>query len=198
MSKAKKRVRQPEEKNTLEMLLGGFDQILGSSSSEKKQKLPTRGEMRPGEEVSFAKPQEEKPEEQEEKATITPAIEYSREINQMAEIAIRSENKELEIQLREIMMEIKKLADSSKELQMQFKEVAVEQHVAKPGKYHKNFFSWLLSIIRSARMKIEDSGAWLQAMQSKKKAKGYWQMAKKGANTSFTLSNERNVSTQVG
>ena len=95
------------------------------------------------------------------------------------------------------MIEIKKLADSSKELQMQFKEVAVEQHAVTPGKYHKSFFSWLLSIIRNARMKVEDSGAWLAAMHSKKKSREYGAMAKKHG-TTFTLNNERNVATQVG
>ena len=77
------------------------------------------------------------------------------------------------------------------------KEVAVEQHAVTPGKYHKSFFSWLLSIIRNARMKVEDSGAWLAAMHSKKKSREYGAMAKKHG-TTFTLNNERNVATQVG
>jgi len=95
------------------------------------------------------------------------------------------------------MTEIKKLADSSKELQMQFKEVAVEQHSKAPGKYHKSFFSWLLTVIRTARMKVEDSQSWLAALQSKKKSREYGAMAKKQG-TSFTLNNERTVATQVG
>jgi hypothetical protein len=104
------------------------------------------------------------------------------------------------MQLREIMAEIKKLADSSKALQVQFKAVAVEQYVVKPGKYHKNFFSWLLSVIRAARMKVEDSGAWLSAAKGKHAKKGsYWANADaKVGGTSFSLSGERNVSNQVG
>lgn len=126
-----------------------------------------------------------------------PAVNYLNEIAQVGETAVNRENRETEYQLREIMAEIKKLADSSKELQMQFKNIAVEQYVVKPGKYHKNFFSWLLSVIRTARMRVEDSGAWLQAMHSKKKSKEYGAMAKKQG-TSFTLNNERTVATQVG
>src|SRR3989338_3918607 len=110
---------------------------------------------------------------------------------------LQGENTKNEETRRETEAEIKKLADSSTELQMQFKEVAVEQYATKPGKYHKNFFSWLLSIIRNARMKVEDSGAWLAAMHSKKKSREYGAMAKKHG-TSFTLNNERTVATQVG
>ncbi|HLD02068.1 MAG TPA: DUF5660 family protein, partial [Patescibacteria group bacterium] len=60
-----------------------------------------------------------------------------------------------------------------------------------------NFFEWMLSVIRIARMKVEDSGAWMAALSSKKKGKGYWQMFKKHG-TTFGMSHERNVSTQTG
>jgi hypothetical protein len=76
-------------------------------------------------------------------------------------------------------------------------EVALEQHVETPGKYHESFFAWLFSIIRAARMKVEDSSAWLAAMHSKKKSREYGAMAKKHG-TSFSLNNERTVATQVG
>lgn len=196
MKRAKSKAKQYTEDSIEKIIGGSFDQILGFSGSEKKQDS-RGGDLKPGQEISFAKPQEEKAEAKEEKAYIEAAIDYSREIVHVGERAASHENQELEYQLREIMAEIKKLADSSKELQMQFKTVAVEQHAVKPGKYHKNFFSWLLSVIRSARMKVEDSGAWLHAMQNKKKSRGYNEMSKKHG-TSFSLSNERNVSTQVG
>ncbi|MBF8249658.1 MAG: hypothetical protein HW400_259 [Candidatus Levybacteria bacterium] len=194
----KKKAKQHLEKNAIEQLLGGgFDQILGTSDSGEKQKKNQETVLFEGQEISLTDLQEIKSEEKEAKREIEAGIDYVREIVHMGEKTINRENREIEAQLQEIMAEIKKLADSSKELQMQFKEIAVEQHVATPGKYHKSFFSWLLSVVRSARMKVEDSGAWLTAMHSKKKSREYGAMSKKHG-TSFTLNNERTVATQVG
>jgi hypothetical protein len=195
MKRSKGRVRQHIDKNPIEQLLGGFEQILGTSDQKEKTRKNQENLMVEGQEINLAG---FKREEQEEKTPdIEAGIDYSREIVHVEEIAIKRENREVEMQLREIMVEIKKLTDSSKELQMQFKNVAVEQHATTPGKYHKNFFSWLLSMIKAARMKVEDSGAWLAAMHSKKKSREYGAMAKKQG-TSFTLNNERTVATQVG
>lgn len=204
MKATKKKIKQHVDKNPIEQILGGFDQILGASDSKEKQKKNQEKVMVEGQEVSLAelqkknlKTQEEKKEEPQIEAGIEYLKNYSREISFVAERAISQESREVETQLQEIMAEIKKLADSSKELQMQFKEIAVEQNAVKPGKYHKTFFAWLFSVIKAARMKVEDSGAWLAAMHSKKKSKDYWTMAKKGG-TTFTLNNERNVATQIG
>lgn len=172
--------------------LDNWDEYLGLTDTEEKQKKHA-GDLSEGEELNLKELHKEK----KEKAYIEPGLEYVREIVHAGERQISRESQEIEAQLREIMAEVKKLADSSKELQSQFKEVAVEQHVVKPGKYHKNFFTWMLSMIRAARQKVEDSGAWLAAMQSKKKQREYGAMAKKHG-TSFSLSNERVVATQVG
>lgn len=197
MKKPKSKTKQYIEENPIEQLIGigrgVADEILGV----------THGDLSEGEILDLRKIHEEdqteaKTESDAEKALdIEPGIDYSKEIVHVGEWAVKQENRELEAQLRELMTEIKKLADSSKELQMQFKDVAVEQHAATPGKYHKSFFSWLLSVIRNARMQVEDSGAWLLAMHSKKKSRDYGSMAKKHG-TSFTLNNERTVATQVG
>lgn len=213
-SKSKRKIKQHDNKNPLEQLMsigGGvaasvadlgksainldnWDQYLGLAESEEKKKK-YQGELTEGEILDLRKIHEK--DQTEAKAHAEPGIDYSREIVHAGERMVSRENQELEAQLRELMMEIKKLADTSKELQMQFKDVAVEQHVVKPGKYHKTFFAWLLNVIRTARMKVEDSGAWLAAMQSKKKSRGYQQMAKKHG-TTFTLHNERTPATQTG
>lgn len=194
MKKTTVKAKQRIEKNPIEELFGGLDQLLGTSSNTKeKQKDNQERIMVEGKEISLRELQEEK----KETTQIESGVDYVREIVHVAERAVNHENRELEMQLRELMAEIKKLADSSKELQMQFKEVAVEQYIVKPGKYHKSFFSWLLSVIRTARMKVEDSGAWLTAMHSKKKSREYGAMAKKHG-TTFTLNIDRTVATQVG
>lgn len=202
MGKAKKaRTRQYDlvDENPIEQVFGigsGIaDEILGINKSEEKQNQ--HGDLFEGQEINLKELQEKNSKAKQEKTQADPGIDYAREIIHVGERAVNRENQEIEGQLRELMAEIKKLADSSKELQMQFKEVAVEQHAVKPGKYHKSFFQWLFTVIRTARMKIEDSGAWLAAMHSKKKSREYGEMAKK-YNTSFTLNSERTVATQVG
>jgi hypothetical protein len=216
MKKTKLKTKQYINKNPIEQLLsigGGvgqagadlakstinidnWDQYLGLTDTEEKHKK-YQGDLAEGQELTLKDLHEKNPPAGGEKAHIEPGINYSREIVHVGEQASISETREIEAQLRELMLEIKKLADSSKELQSQFKEVAIEQHVVKPGKYHKSFFTWMLSVIRTARMKVEDSGAWLAAMQSKKKSREYGAMAKKHG-TTFSLSNERVVATQVG
>ena len=92
------------------------------------------------------------------------------------------------------------LAASSKELEIQFKDVVVEQRIVKPGKYHQSFFEWMLIIVKTARMRVEDAGTWLSVMHGKKNkrhSQNYWQMFKKHG-TTFGLSNERVVATQTG
>lgn len=211
-AKPRRKAKQYVDKNPIEQLLGigggvgqqgadlaksainldNWDRYLGLTDEEEKKKKH-KGDLSEGEELNLKELHEKK----QEKAHIEPGLEYVREIVHAGERAVSRESQEIEAQLRELMAEIKKLTDSSKELQSQFKEVAVEQHAVNPGKYHKSFFTWMLSMIRSARAKVEDSGAWLAAMQSKKKSREYGAMAKKHG-TTFSLSNERVVATQVG
>ena len=220
MKKTKGKAKQYVNKNPIEQMLGvasgvgqagadlgksvinldNWDQYLGLEESEEKKKKYS-GELTEGQVLELRKIHKQDQEGAEKaekiKAHVEPGLEYVREIVHSGERAVSRENQEVEAQLRELMAEIKKLADSSKELQTQFKEIAIEQHAVKPGKYHKNFFTWMLSMIRTARQKVEDSGAWLAAMQSKKKSREYGAMSKKHG-TTFSLSNERVVATQVG
>jgi hypothetical protein len=195
-TKGKVKHENPIEK-FFESLSGTNPQASETVSNSEKKHVLRSGELMPNEELILTKAREEKAEKQEKMAKIDPGIDYAREIVQTGERASNHENKELEAQLKEIMVEIKKLADSSKELQVQFKTVAVEQYVTKPGKYHKSFFTWLLSIIKAARAKVEDSSSWLAAMHSKKKSRGYSARAEEEG-TSFTQNGDRTPATQTG
>lgn len=215
MRKTKSKTIQNVDKNPIEQLLGigggvnqtdadlakstinldNWDEYLGLTNIEKKHQAS--GDLSEGQELNLKELHEKSSKAGGEKVHIEGGLDYHREIKHVGERAVNQENREMEAQLREIMAEIKKLADSSKELQIQFREVAIEEHVVAPGKYHKSFFTWMLSMVRTARRKVEDSGAWLAAMHSKKKSREYGAMAKKHG-TTFSLSNERVVSTQVG
>lgn len=128
---------------------------------------------------------------------VEPGLDYHREVK-TAEIRIVRENEgELQKKIAQIQFELKKLVQSSRELQVIFKEVTVETAPVKPGKYHLHFLEWLLSIIRQARLKVDESKSWLATAYQKRAKKQYWAMFKKHG-TSFGLSSERVVSTQTG
>ncbi|QQG40648.1 MAG: hypothetical protein HYV37_03780 [Candidatus Levyibacteriota bacterium] len=159
-----------------------WEQLLG----EKEKKQPQKsGELQEGQDLNLS---------------IEPGIDYRREIIHGSEKIASEENQALIQQIEMIVLELKRLSASSKELEIEFKDVIVTQNVVKPGKYHQGFFEWMLIIIKTARLRIEDAGAWLSAMKGKKgkkQSQNYWERFKKEG-TTFGLSNERVVSTQTG
>lgn len=173
-----------------QVVTGLWDQMLGIGEYKRGS---SSGELREGQEIDLAK-HNEKPKQP--KADIDPGINYRSEILHTERYA-KDATQEIAVTVQEILIEIKRIMSESKELQVTYKTIAIEQHVTKPGKYHVNFFSFFLGMLRKARMQIEDSGNWLAAMQSKKGQKMYWNQFKKHG-TSFALSNERNVATQTG
>jgi len=214
MKKTKTKVKQYIDKNPIEQILGigsgaaqagadlsksvinldNWDEYLGLKREKQKKQ---QGDLVEGQELILKDLKKENPKAGEEKPHKEAGIDYVGETVHAEKRIQQKEDQELKNQLQEIAIEIKKLADSSKELQAQFRDVVIEQHVVRPGKYHKSFFTWILSMIQIARRKVEDSGAWLLVLQSKKKQRQYGAMAKKHG-TSFSLSNERVVATQVG
>ncbi len=169
-----------------------WKQLLGDYEGHKK---PSTGDLHEGQDLVLNKQQET-----EKHHDLEPGIDYRREILHGSERTASRESHAVRQQIEMIIVELKRLASSSKELEIQFKDIIVEQRIEKPGKYHQSFFEWMLIVIQSARMRIEDAGAWLQAMHSKKGKKhsqNYWQMFKKHG-TTFGLSNERVIATQTG
>jgi len=166
------------------------EQLFGIDLAEHYRRQNITGDLVEGEELilkNSIKP----------KVDIEPGIDYFKEVIHGEKRIVQENTKETSKKVEEIVVELKRLITASEELKVEFRQVAVEQRIVNPGKYHLNFFEWLLSIIRLARMKIEDSGAWLSAFQSKKAKKQYWAMFKKHG-TTFGLSNERVVATQTG
>ncbi len=167
-------------------------------SLDKNEKVSSSGDMAAGQEIFFStkKAEQKKPQESLRRTEAAPAMNYSSEIARSGEKLSRRETSELEYKISEIIGELKRLVDSSSYLQMEFKQFSVEQAPTSPGKYHLNFFDWVLTMIRNARMQVEDGGAWLGVMKGKK-SQGYWDMFKKHG-TTFGQSGERSVATQTG
>lgn len=168
------------------IIQGTVSQVFGIEP-QKSQPQKESGELHEGEALDLRKAKD---------AAIEPGINYGREIVNVERTTSRKAEHTMQGRIEEILFEIKKLVSSSQELEAQFKDVVVETPIVKPGKYHENFFEWVFSVIKTARMRIEESTGWLSAMHSKKDKK-YWAMFKKHG-TTFGLSNERVVSTQTG
>lgn len=168
---------------------GAWEQFLGIGEQK-----PKKGDLKQGEELSLAdiKDQQEAP-----KMNIEPGINYVQEIVHAEKRSSQEQTQELSVKIQEIIIELKQLMNVSQELKVEFKEIAIDQRIANPGKYHVSFFEWVLLIVKQARMKVEDSQAWLGAFKSKKAKKQYWSMFKKHG-TTFGMSNERVVATQTG
>ncbi|GEM_PF-421317 len=187
-----------------------FEQLLGLGDFESNRSFKLSGELIEGQEFDLKVYEEEgkKLRENQEakhagkepekaKKDIEPGINYFSEIIHGEKRISKEYEGTVESKIQEIIVELRRLISSSAQLQVEYKEIVMEQRAVKAGKYYVNFFEWLLTVIRSARMKVEDSGAWLSAMKGKKGQKGYWSQFKKHG-TSFGLSNERVVATQTG
>ncbi len=107
------------------------------------------------------------------------------------------ESVQLKREIEELLRQIKLLAKSTENLTQEVSLIAMEDMPVNPGRYHVNFLEWLVRLIKSLREQVEDSRTWLSLFHSKKKQKQYWSMFKKHG-TSFGLSSERVVATQVG
>lgn len=122
----------------------------------------------------------EKKDKKEKAPRIEAAMNHSGEIARSGERATKSEMREMSQSIQEIKAELNQLLASSKVLQMEFAEMTMEQTPVDAGKYHVNFFDWMLIVIRQARQKVEDSGAWLSAVKGKRTGK---------AKTDFSIAN---------
>ncbi len=180
-----------------------WQQILGKYEKNTQSAKKLAGELQEGEEFDLSAYQQSTQTEQAptpKRQDIAPGLEqynYYRDIARSSERSQASETRKLDSRVSELLVEISQLVATSKDVEAQFTYVAVEQKPVEVGKYHTNFFEWMLLTIRNARMKIEDAGNWLSVMAGKKNKRNYWSQFKKHG-TSFGLSNERTVATQTG
>lgn len=164
------------------------DSMPESKANQPQRQAQKGGDLKPGEELNL----------KEKLKAIEPAINYIQEIVH-AERKVRTQDEhETKVRIQEIMFEIKKLTKSSKELAIEFKDIEKMEYVPQnAGKYHANFVEWVLSMVRSARERVDNAISWTNTLKSKRSQRTYWNMFKKHG-TSFGLSGERVVATQAG
>lgn len=167
-----------------------WDQLLGIKPSEG-------GDLAQGQEIDLRSLNKKTAELEKTNRHIDAGYDYRQEILRSSKRRTSEDKHEIEGQIEQIMVEINKIMTEAVAMKETAKEIRVQKRMVKPGKYHVSFLSFVLSAVKQARKTVENSASWLNAMKSKKKQKQYWaQFKEKG--TSFALSNERNVATQVG
>lgn len=173
-----------------------FNQLLGLDIKPKEKgghgKSHGAVDMKPGQAVDLKGMKEKS-----KNMNILPGIDYRRDIVHGRERANMQEKQEMNQTIRQIKDELTRLVSSSKLLQAEFKSATMAPTPKETGKYHQNFFEWVLIMVRQARVRVEDSSSWVGAINKKKGQKGYWGMFKKHG-TTFGMSNERSVATQTG
>lgn len=162
-------------------------QILGVDRYANKPKPKMHGDLQPGQAVDLKAAQEKKPTSQAEAPS-----KYFQEIRELGQTTLQKENQEIKQQVQALVYELQRLATSSKAIE---KEVAMAtSNVVNPGKYHASFFEWMLSVVKDARKRVENSGAWLKTVKRKKGM----MIGKMKKNMNELMSGERSVSNQTG
>jgi uncharacterized protein YukE len=159
------------------------------TDNKTSQMQAMAGDLQEGEEINLSR--------SEKRVDIDPGINYKEEILHFEKKEMRVQQGQLNQRVEQIMIELKQLSKSVKGLETQVRDVDTNMLPPTPGKYHETFFEYLLTVLKNARIRIEDSSNWLSVVAKKASKKGYWGNAKKHG-TSYTLSADRAVSQQVG
>lgn len=175
-----------------------WNDLLGASPasiSEQVFGFGSENQLAEGEAVSIsqAKVQEKK----EEVQASVEHIEYFRTVNNADRISETRTETQVRQAVEQIRMEIKKLMQTSKLVERTVKDATADQAPVKPGKYHLNFFEFVLGVIKDATRKLEDTVSYGAVFTSKKQQSKYWSKYKTHG-TMFGLSGERTTATQTG
>lgn len=147
-----------------------MDQLFGPPPAKKYS-----GEMKAGESLNVNDVYSGKHEEEKK---LQGQLALERSLRREEERLVSRKQEELRVQLKALITEVQKLAESTVELEETTK-IATIQAPAEPGIYHVVFFEKLIDFIQSFRKKIEDASAWLASSNTRAAKKNYWAKYKK-------------------
>ncbi|EKD64839.1 MAG: hypothetical protein ACD_50C00286G0001 [uncultured bacterium] len=187
-------------KRTQEDIVGGSlksasEQLLGSSRPKQEEYL-IEGNIVSLDKYRQAKDAREKRAEEKPQVSME-HMSYFRRVENADNFAESKVETEVKQRVEEIRLEIKRLVKTSKIVERTVKDATADQAPVRPGKYHLSFFEFVLSVIRDATRKLEDSVSYGAVFTSKKQQSKYWSKYKKHG-TTFGLSGERTTATQTG
>lgn len=108
-----------------------------------------------------------------------------------------AKQKRIEKRIEEIVKQLKSLINQVVQFDLNVTE-AITSHTPTPGVYHISFFEHLRSIIELYKTSITETNSWLAQYNQRSKKKGHYWGKATSQGTSFTLSEERQVSTSIG
>lgn len=124
-------------------------------------------------------------------------FQQSEVIRKQEVLLFSQEQRKTQKQVNILQNEIKQLAKATGDLAREAQTATIND-IPVAGKYHKNFFEMLISLIRKLRSQIQESSFWLASWNKKAQRKNfYWGQAKKSG-SSFLLHHDRSVATQTG
>ncbi len=156
---------------------GIFDQLLGINSPENKNKA------------------ESNQYKHEKKPTYMPR----REFKTIWSIQQEQENRAIRQLLEQVKQEIKMLKQADTALLQEVKDIdklTIDLPEGISGIYHVRFLELVISILRTIRMKVNESRSWLATFRGKSNKKGYKALSKKKG-TSYSMSQELSNSRSV-
>ncbi|MGB9911080.1 MAG: DUF5660 family protein [Microgenomates group bacterium] len=155
---------------------------------EAKNQLTGKGEIYPNQPKTF----------QEEKEPFVSPIRPEFTLSQQEKVLWNQEKQQVQIQIKAILEELKRLAQATQNLTKEVQVAASQPPPVEPGKYHLSFFEKLRETLKLLRQRVENSVTWLQAFNQRKKIRNYYWAQVRKAGTKFMLSQERYMATQVG
>src|SRR5579872_1540849 len=135
-------------------------QIFGVDKYAAKSQSSKGGDLKAGQEINLKDVAKQK----EHKSTAEAPMSYFKEIREAGKSGLAQESHEIRQQVQAIMYELQRLAGASKAIERQVAS-AVGTGVVNPGKYHVAFFEWMFAVIRDARKRVENAGAWLHTVK---------------------------------
>mgnify|MGYP001239155055 CR=1 FL=1 len=121
------------------------------------------------------------------------------ELDQTETIIFNRRQEEVKKQIENIQDELKRIAREILALDKST-QTSIFEEIKRPGIYHVNFFEKLLFYLRQLRKHVNEARHWANIQGQRTQAKSYyWQQSNnKVGGTKFSLSQERQLSTQTG
>ena len=161
---------------------------------------PNKGQMQPGQEVNLGQAPE--PQDYQDRPEFPFPFRrperqsYQSPFSQEQMAMLQQKETEVARKIEEIRLELKALISTLRSVDREVQK-AVNEETVDAGLYHLNFLDRLKTLLKLMRKSLADSSSWLAIMRSRKREKRYWNQYKRKG-TTFGLSHERVVSTQVG
>ncbi len=177
-----------------------WNDLLGTSPTSISEQLfgfGSENQLAEGQAVSLTQQRVEQVEKKEKIQVTSEHMEYFRTVNNADRIGETRTEAQVRQAVEQIRMEIKKLMQTSKLVERTVKDATADQAPVRPGKYHINFFEFVLGVIKDATRKLEDTVSYGAVFTSKKQQSKYWSKYQKHG-TTFGLSGERTTATQTG